>query len=162
MEIANEGAGLEDNLAKQYVTFRAGELFFGVDVLQVQEIIRYQAMTPVPLAPLAVKGLINLRGQIITALDLRSVLKLGAAADMEKPMNVVIRAGDETVSLLVDSIGDVIEVDPNEYESTPETIAPHIRSVLYGVFKLKEELLLVLNGKACIEGREKLAERVEL
>lgn len=145
---------LASDLATQYVTFRAGGLFFGVDVLKVQEIIRYQSMTPVPLAPTAVKGLINLRGQIIAALDLRSVLKMEPEKNDEKPMNVVVRAGDETVSLLVDSIGDVIEVDKDEYEPTPETIAPHVRNILHGVFKLKEELLLVLNGKACVEGRE--------
>ncbi len=154
MEQIAQSINTDSNLATQYVTFRAGGLFFGVDVLKVQEIIRYQAMTPVPLAPTAVKGLINLRGQIIAAVDLRSILELDNEKDDEKPMNVVIRAGDETISLLVDSIGDVIEVDKNEYESTPETIAPHIRGILHGVFKLKEELLLVLNGKACLEGRE--------
>lgn len=155
MEQDMHSSSVGHNLAKQYVTFRAGDLLFGVDVLQAQEIIRYQAMTPVPLAPSAVRGLINLRGQIIAALDLRAILQLDTCNDDIKPMNVVIRTGDETISLLVDSIGDVIEVDHSEYESTPETIAPHIIKILHGVFKLKEELLLVLNGKACIEGRER-------
>ena len=141
----------ENELATQYVTFRAGGLFFGVDVLKVQEIIRYQSMTPVPLAPPAVRGLINLRGQIIAAVDLRSILKLEQRDNEDKPMNVVVRAGEETVSLLVDSIGDVIEVASGEYEPTPETVAPHIRSILHGVFKLSNELLLVLNSRACIE-----------
>lgn len=154
MEQGTATTSLETGLATQYVTFRAGELFFGVDVLQVQEIIRFQAMTPVPLAPPAVKGLINLRGQIIAALDLRSILKLSGSTSDERPMNVVVRAGDETISLLVDSIGDVIETDPAEYEPAPETITPHIRSILQGVFKLKEELLLVLNSKACVEVRD--------
>jgi len=140
-------------LATQYVTFRAGGLFLGIDVLKVQEIIRYQSMTPVPLAPCSVEGLINLRGQIIAALDLRSILRVEKNGTDKKPMNVVVRAGDETISLLVDSIGDVIEVNPNNFESTPETIVPHIREILHGIFKLKEELLLVLDAKACLEGR---------
>jgi purine-binding chemotaxis protein CheW len=140
-------------LGNQFVTFRAGNLFFGVDVLQVQEIIRYQAMTPVPLAPTAVEGLINLRGQIIAALDLRSILKIHKESSDAKPMNVVVRAGDETVSLLVDSIGDVVNINSDEFESTPETIVSHIRNILHGVFKLKHELLLVLNTKACLENR---------
>jgi purine-binding chemotaxis protein CheW len=138
-------------MATQYVTFRAGELFFGVDVLKVQEIIRYQSMTPVPLAPVAVRGLINLRGQIIAALDLRAILKLKKEVNDVQPMNVVLRVGDETISLLVDSIGDVIEVEQDDYEPTPETIAPHISNILHGVYKLRNELLLVLNGKACTE-----------
>lgn len=151
MNQTEQSVSSENELARQYVTFRAGGLFFGVDVLKVQEIIRYQSMTPVPLAPAAVRGLINLRGQIIAAVDLRSILRLEQRNDEEKPMNVVIRAGEETVSLLVDSIGDVIEVAPAEYEATPETVLPHIRNILHGVFKLKDELLLVLNGRACVE-----------
>lgn len=151
MDQSERTTNTESELANQYVTFRAGGLFFGVDVLKVQEIIRYQSMTPVPLAPAAVRGLINLRGQIITAVDLRSILKLESGNDELKSMNVVIRAGDETVSLLVDSIGDVLEVEPAQFESTPETVAPHLRNILHGVFKLKDELLLVLNGRACVE-----------
>ena len=141
----------QTTLADQYVTFRAGELYFGVDVLQVQEVIRYQSMTPVPLAPDAVKGLINLRGQIIAAFDLRTILNPKHCSEVTNPMNVVIRAGDETVSLLVDTIGEVIEVDHEDYEPTPETIVPHIRGILQGVFKLRDELLLVLDAKTCIE-----------
>jgi purine-binding chemotaxis protein CheW len=140
-------------LASQFVTFRAGGLLFGVDVLQVQEIIRYQAMTPVPLAPPAVKGLINLRGQIMAALDLRTLLKVETESNENKPMNVIVHTGEETISLLVDSIGDVIETKKDDFELTPETVKAHIRGILDGVFKLKEELLLVLNAKACIESK---------
>lgn len=138
-------------LARQYVTFRVADLFFGVDVSKVQEVIRFQPMTPVPLAPCSVKGLVNLRGQIITAIDLRSILKFAPLAGEEKPMNVVVRTEGEVVSLLVDSIGDVLEVEPADFEPTPEIIADHVRSVLSGVFKLPDEILLVLNAPACTE-----------
>ncbi|MCO6432496.1 MAG: chemotaxis protein CheW [Deltaproteobacteria bacterium] len=151
MEAAANQITQQPVLAKHYVTFRAGELFFGIDVLQVQEIIRHQSMTPVPLAPAAVKGLINLRGQIIAALDLRSILGAESGISDERTMNVVVRADDETISLLVDSIGDVIQVDERDFENVPETIAPHIRCILHGVFKLKNELMLVLNSGACME-----------
>ena len=142
----------QENLAKQYVTFRVGNLTFGVDVAHVQEVLRFQPMTPVPLAPLAVKGLVNLRGQIITAIDVRSLLRMPAIAEDTKPMNVVIKAEGEVLSLLVDAIGDVLEVDKRDFEETPETIAVHIRSIIQGVFKLKQSLLLILDGAACMSG----------
>ena len=143
-------------LATQYVTFRAGSLYFGVDVAQVQEVLRYQPMTPVPLSPAMVKGLVNLRGQIITALDLREMLRLTPFAASDRPMNVVIRTGTEVVSLLVDSIGDVIEVSPSSFEAVPETVPGHLRALLVGVFKLETELLLPLEVGALIDPKREL------
>ncbi|HEY9073267.1 MAG TPA: chemotaxis protein CheW, partial [Desulfobaccales bacterium] len=91
---------------KQFSTFVVDHLLFGVEVEKVQEVIRYQEMTRVPLAPPVVKGLINLRGQIVTAIDLRRRLGLRERATADLPMNVVIRHDDGAVSLLVDEIGD--------------------------------------------------------
>ncbi len=139
-------------LASQYVTFRVGSMFFGVDVAQVQEIIRYQPMTPVPLAPDAIRGLVNLRGQIITAIDMRAQLKLEKFPEDSTPMNVVIRSGSEMVSLLVDGIGDVMDVDQRSFEPTPETVTPHIAAILHGVVKLEKQLLLLLNSGRCLNG----------
>lgn len=136
-------------LPTQYVTFRVGELLFGVDVSYVQEVLRSQPMTPIPLAPKAIKGLVNLRGQIITAIDLGSLLGLESPDGTAPSMNVVIRAEGERVSLLVDSIGDVLEMDEEDYEEIPETVPSHIAAIVQGVFKLKDELLLVLDGKSC-------------
>ncbi len=93
---------------QQFCTFKLDELVFGVDVRLVQEVIKYQAMTEVPLASKVVRGLINLRGQIVTAIDLRRRLELKDSPSDRPPMNVVIRTDDEAVSLLVDEIGDVI------------------------------------------------------
>src|ERR1700746_2142964 len=91
-------------------TFILDGLYFGVDVLKVQEIIRYQEMTRVPLAPPVVRGLINLRGQIVTAIDLRRRLELTDRPADQLPINVVVHTDDGAVSLLVDEIGDVLEV----------------------------------------------------
>src|SRR5206468_4583870 len=96
-------------------------LFFGVDVLTVQEVICYQEMTRVPLASKVVSGLINLRGQIVTAIDLRRRLELRERPADRLPMNVVVRTDDGAVSLLVDEIGDVLEVDEESFERPPET-----------------------------------------
>src|SRR5713101_5028768 len=106
----------------QYCTFYLDGHYFGLDVLKVQEIIRYQAMTRVPLASPVVRGLINLRGQIVTAIDLRRRLRLQDLPADRLPMNVVVRRDDGPVSLLVDEIGDVLEVSEEVFESPPETL----------------------------------------
>lgn len=129
----------------QYCTFRVANLLLGIEVQQVQEVIRCQTMTRVPLASRSVTGLINLRGQIVTAIDLRERLGLPSRTSTKPPMNVVIRDGDEAVSLLVDEIGEVLEVEEDLFELAPTTIPSAVRSMIDGAFKLPNQLLLVLN-----------------
>jgi len=126
----------------EYSTFYVGGLFFGIDVLQVQEVLRYQA---------AVEGLINLRGQIVTAIDMRRRLQQPPRAEGETPMNMVIRTEDGAVSLLVDEIGDVIEVDPETYEPSPENVDPVVKDLLRGVHKLDGRLLLLLDTEKTVD-----------
>lgn len=128
----------------QLCTFTVDDLFFGVEVTQVQEVLRFQPMTRVPLSEERIRGLINLRGQIVTAIDLRSCLGFPPLAGEELPMNVVIRGVEGSVSLLVDSIGDVIEVAESTFESPPSTMLPVQRALLEAVCKLPGRLLLVL------------------
>jgi purine-binding chemotaxis protein CheW len=135
---------------KQFATFFIDGLFFGVDVLKVQEVIRYQEMTRVPIAPAMIQGLINLRGQIVTAIDLRCRLELPARAEEELPMNVVVRSDDGAVSLLVDEIGDVLEVADDDYERTPDTLTGVARDLVRGVYKLKDRLLLILDTERAV------------
>jgi purine-binding chemotaxis protein CheW len=130
---------------QQFCTFFLNDLFFGVEVEKVQEVIRFQEMTRVPLAPKLVGGLINLRGQIVTALDLRKRLELPNRANKQVPMNVVIRTDDGAVSLLVDEIGDVVEVEQSAFELPPDTLTGTARQLIRGAFKLKNRLLLVLD-----------------
>ena len=130
---------------RQYSTFYVGNMFFGIEVLKVQEVLRYQEMTRIPLAPPIIEGLINLRGQIVTAVDMRRVLKLSPRSADRNPMNMVVRSEDGAVSLLVDEIGDVVEPAGDSYESAPETMLPEQREVVDGVYKLEGKLLLVLN-----------------
>jgi len=133
---------LED---RQFCTFLVDGLYFGIEVFQVQEVIRFQEMTRVPLASPVIKGLINLRGQIVTAIDLRRGLELADRPEGSLPMNVVVRTGDGVVSLLVDEIGDVVNVEPETFERPPETLNGIARELISGVYKLKERLLLVMN-----------------
>ena len=107
-------------------------------------------MTKVPLAPEVVSGLINLRGQIVTAVDLRRRLELQPNPEGVASMNVVVRSEDGAVSLLVDEIGDVVEVEENTFEPPPETLRGSVRSMILGVHKLQDRLLHVLDiNKAC-------------
>jgi purine-binding chemotaxis protein CheW len=131
--------------ANQFCTFFLDGLFFGVEVQQVQEVIRYQELTRVPLASPVISGLINLRGQIVTAIDLRRRLALPDRPDGTKPMNVVVRTDDGVVSLLVDEIGDVIEVESEAFESPPDTLCGEARQLIRGTYKLDNKLLLVLS-----------------
>src|SRR5215468_5832430 len=118
--------------AQQYCTFYLDGYYFGLDVLKVQEIIRYQEMTRVPLAPPVVRGLINLRGQIVTAIDLRRRLELPDRADDQLPINVVVQTDDGAVSLLVDEIGDVLAVPEEAFERPPETLKGTARQMIRG------------------------------
>jgi len=139
-------AGLDQaaQQTRQYTTFRLESLFFGVETVKVQEVLRFQPTTPVPLAPPVVSGLINLRGQIVTAVDLRRRLALPERPDGRPPLNVVVRSDDGAVSLLVDEIDDVLEVNPDLYEAPPDTVPEQVREMIRGVYKLSGRLLLVL------------------
>ena len=139
------------NAPRQFCTFCLDQLFFGVEVGQVQEVIRYQEMTRVPLAPPVVRGLINLRGQIVTAIDLRCRLGLGPRNSDRLPMNVVVQSDDGVVSLLVDEIGDVQEVDESAFEQAPETLRGEPRRLILGAYKLENRLLLVLDANLAVQ-----------
>ncbi len=136
--------------AKLFCTFLVDGMLFGVGVNEVQEVIRFQEMTPIPLAPPFIRGLINLRGQIVTAVDVRRRLGLADRPDGGEPMNVVIHAEDGPVSLLVDEIGDVIDVSDSDFEAAPETLHGLGRLLISGVYKLDGQLLRVLDSKTTI------------
>lgn len=134
----------------QFCTFYLDKLLFGVELKTVQEVIRSLEVTQVPLAPQVVSGLINLRGQIVTAVDLRRRLEMEPRAAGVSAMNVVVRSEDGAVSLLVDEIGDVVEVDDSTFERPPETLRGPVRLIITGVHKLNNRLMLVLDTvKAC-------------
>jgi len=141
----------------QFCTFYLDKLLFGVELKSVQEVIHSLDITRVPLAPEVVSGLINLRGQIVTAIDLRRRLEMEPSPSSTAAMNVVVRSEDGAVSLLVDEIGDVVEVEEDSFEPPPETLRGSVRAMILGVHKLDRGLMHVLNTeKAC-----ELVERTE-
>ena len=130
---------------QQFCTFFLKDQFFGVPVEQVQEVIRYQEMTRVPLVAEVIRGLINLRGQIVMAVDLRRRFGMEDRPESQLPMNVVVRADDGAVSFLVDEIGDVLEAGEDSFERPPETLEGEAHELVRGVYKLDGRLMLVLD-----------------
>jgi purine-binding chemotaxis protein CheW len=128
-----------------YCTFFLDGMFFGVEVCKVQEVIRNQEMTRVPLAHRTISGLMNLRGQIVTAIDLRRRLGLADRPMGQGRMNVVVQTPDGAASLIVDEIGDVREVTADSFESPPSTLTASARKLIRGAYKLPDRLLLVLD-----------------
>lgn len=135
----------------QYCTFLLDGLTFGIEVARVQEVLRNQDLTTVPRAHPVVEGLINLRGQIVTALDLRRRLDLPPRAEDAAPMNIVVRTGSGSLSLLVDAIGDVVDVDDAVFETPPETLQGVARELIVGAYKLDGRLLLALDTDATVQ-----------
>ena len=129
----------------QYVTFRLDGALYGIEVNQVTEILHGEDITNVPLSPTAITGLVNLRGQIATMIDLRNQLHLPPREDPREAMMVVVVLDGETLSLMVDSIGDVREVDESDFEAPPDTLGQDMRELILGAYKLSDDLLLVLD-----------------
>jgi len=145
---------------QQFCTFFLEDQFFGVPVEQVQEVIRYQEMTRVPLVPEVIRGLINLRGQIVMAVDLRRRFGMEDRPESQLPMNVVVRTDDGAVSFLVDEIGDVLEADEGTFEPPPETLQGQSRELVKGVYKLHDRLLLVLDTEQAVNSGEEAGRKV--
>lgn len=131
-------------------TFTLGDLYLGVPALEVQEVLKYQEMTTVPQAPSEVSGLINLRGDIVCAIDLRRRFGM-APREHKRPMNLVLTKVHHSVSLLVDEISDVVAVDPATFERTPTTVDAVARQLLCGTYKRPDRLLLVLDVAKAID-----------
>jgi purine-binding chemotaxis protein CheW len=137
--------------SRQYATFEVDDQLFGVPVAIVQEVLSFSEYTAVPLAPKAVGGLFNLRGQVIAAVDLRVQLGL-PRRDLDGPaMNVIVRTGEESVSLLVDRIGEVVQLDDDLFEPPPDTLNGPLRELINGAFKLDGRLMLALNTARATE-----------
>ena len=138
------------NESKQFCTFFVDKHCFGVSVDKVQEVLRSQPMTSVPLAPREVCGLINLRGQIVTVIDLRRCLNL-PDRQHQAGTNVIVQTGDGVASLLVDEIGNVEDVTDSQFELPPNTMRGDQRELIKGVYKLPEKLLLVLDVASVVD-----------
>jgi len=139
------------SLPAQLCTFTVADTLLGLEVEHVQEVLRFHAMARVPLASDTIEGLINLRGQIVTAIDLRRRFGLPPREDGALPMNVVLTPSHGSVSLLVDEIGDVLDLDDQALEAPPATLDPAFQDLIRGVYKLEGRLLLMLDADQAID-----------
>ena len=136
----------------EFCTFFVDDLYVGIPVQRVQEVLRFQPMTAVALAPDVIQGLINLRGEIVIAIDLRRRLGMkDRAATDEPPTNIIVRTESGPVSFLVDAINDVVSTDPSTFEPTPATLTGTLRDLTIGVYKLEERLLLILDHEGAAD-----------
>ena len=149
---------------QKYATFYLNSICFGVPIEKVQEVMEHQEITAVPLAPPVLSGIINLRGQIITTIDLKTRLDLPGSESSEQPMMIVVRTSEGPMNLVVDKIGNVLDVDTELFEKPTETLKPGVRMATTHVCKLEGGLLLVLDTEKIIqlpETREPAGEPAE-
>jgi len=136
---------------RQFCTFWLEDLLCGIDVAAVQEVLQPQTTRRVPLAADSIKGLINLRGQVVTAIDLRSCLAMPPRTDDRGAVNIIIRSAQEPVSLLVDRIGDILEVDESAFEPPPQTLRGIAADLIVGMYRLEHRLLIALSARHVVD-----------
>ena len=139
----------------EFSTFRIGGLLMGIDIRHVQEINRFKGITPVPHAPENVRGVINLRGEVVTVIDLRTTLQMAPAENSKKNHIVIVNINEESIGLLVDKIADVIITTAAEIEPPPANVSGVDSKYLSGVCKLKSELLVILDVEEIFATEEK-------
>lgn len=135
---------------QEFVTMTIGEQLFGVSVMAVQDVLRKQKIAKVPLSPAVVAGSLNLRGRIVTAIDMRVRLGMQPFADYSEAMHVVVPYRDEYFSLVVDKVGEVMSLRMDHFEKTPANFDPRWRELSAGVFKLDKKLLVILDVSSII------------
>ncbi len=129
----------------EFVSITVAGQLFGIPVLQVQDVLGSQRITRIPLAPPEVAGSLNLRGHIVTAIDLRTRLRLPPLADGQSGMSVVVDHGGELYSIMVDAVGEVLSLGAETAERNPPTLDPVWREVSAGIHRLDDTLLMVLD-----------------
>ncbi|MDL2320796.1 chemotaxis protein CheW [Desulfosarcina sp. OttesenSCG-928-B08] len=139
----------------EMATFYVGDALCGMDILKVQEINKLMDMTTVPQAPNYVMGILNLRGQIVTIIDLGKKLDLGETERSETNRNIIVNSKGEYIGLLVSRIGDVVEVDQDKVEPPPANIGGVQGNFFRGVFKTQKRLIGILDVDKVLEGEPK-------
>lgn len=138
-------SGAASSARQEFVTMRIGPQLFGISVLAVRDVMRYQHIAPVPLAPPMIAGSLNLRGRIVTALDMRCRLAMEPYSQMDTVMKVVVEVRHELYALMVDAVGDVLSLTMDRFEKVPANMEAVWRSMSAGIFKLEGELLVILD-----------------
>ena len=147
---SNDPAALGYAEQQEFITMHVGGQLFGVSVMAVQDVLRHQSIAKVPLSQDVVAGSLNLRGRIVTAIDMRVRLGMDPFEDYSAAMHVVVPYKEEFFSLVVDKVGEVMTLPMQGFEKVPANIDSRWREVSSGVFKLDKSLLIILNVSSII------------
>ncbi len=147
----------DDASARTLVTMTIANQLLGIPVSSVHDVLGPQKLTRIPLAPEAVAGALNLRGRIVTAIDVRRRLGLEERTEGEPAMSVVVEHDGEPYSLIIDNVGEVLSVPADRMERNPPTLDPRWRAVSDGIFRLDDRLLVVLEVDRLLEFETSLA-----
>ncbi len=153
--MSNEQSKAKDDgkgAVREYLTLTIADQMFGIPVLQVQDVMGEQKMTRVPLAPREIAGSLNLRGRIVTAINMRRRMGLEDLAADQKYMNIVVDYKADLYSLMVDNVGEVVPLSDNDFESNPPTLDPLWRTLSLGIYRLDQKLLIILDVTKLFEG----------
>lgn len=137
--------GIHENEIRQFITMKVADQLFGISVYTVRDVLVPKDIKNIPLSPREVAGSLNLRGRIVTAIDLRTRLSLPMQEDMAESMCVVVEHEEELYSLVVDSVGDVLSISVSEIAHNPENMPSAWQDVSLGIYSMKDELLVVLD-----------------
>lgn len=138
------------SLSKDFLTVFISDQIFGIPVLQVQDVLRELQVTKIPLSPPEVAGSLNLRGRIVTAINVRKRLGL-EKSDNKNSMSVVVEHENELFSLVIDRVGDVLSLKDSDFEKNPGTLDPVWRDISTGIYQLKDSLLVVMDVSKLLE-----------
>lgn len=141
---------------REFLTFMMGDQMFGIPILQVQDVLGPQKITRIPLAPAAIAGSLNLRGRIVTAINMRACLSMPPQEETERGrgMSVVVENHGDLYSLIIDKVGDVLGVADGDFEKNPGTLDPQWRGICQGIYRLQDRLLIILDVPRLLEGLE--------
>lgn len=142
---------IDSQNTKDFLTVIIAEQRFGIPVLQVQDVLRQQTITRIPLAAPEIAGSLNLRGRIVTAIDVRKRLNITTRRPDKPSMSVVVEHKGELYSLIIDEVGDVISLDNSKIEKNPGTLDPLWRDVSVGIYQLQAELLVIMDVSKLLE-----------
>jgi purine-binding chemotaxis protein CheW len=151
-QVQEDGPAVSSNAeTREYVTLTVAGQWFGIPVLEVQDVLGPRAVANIPMADKVVAGSINLRGRIVTVIDMRKRLGLPPRDDEKPGMNVVVEHEGNLYSFLIDAVGEVMEVPDDRYEKSPATVDPLWREFSDGIYRLENQLLIVLNVEKLLE-----------
>lgn len=150
MTTSLEQSAFRQTGAVDLATFCVGELLLGIDIRSVREINRHLDFTPVPHAPPRVRGVINLRGEVVTVMDLRTILGLGKTELTRHARNIIVHSGSEQIGLLVDRVADTVSVSADAIELPPANVHGADAAMFRGVCRQETDLVVILDVEAAL------------